>query len=176
MSYIFTSNRLGFRHWIDSDKEPFFNMNSDEDVMRYFPKKLTKPESDGFVKRITTHFDIHGFGLYAVDLLESNEFIGFIGFQEANFDAHFTPCIEIGWRLRKEYWNNGLATEGAQRCLDYAKQELKFEQIYSFTASTNIASESVMKKIGLVKAGEFNHPKIPTGHPLCRHVLYIKQL
>ena len=107
-----------------------------------------------------------------MDVLKSREFIGFIGLAWCEMEADFTPCAEIGWRLKKSAWGKGYATEGATRCLAYGFEELQFKEIYSFTTTTNIRSERVMQKIGMSKVGVFEHPKMAIGHPLRPHVLY----
>ena len=170
--YIFKSKRLGFRNWIDSDLIPFSKMNCDPAVMEFFPKTLTQEETKKFIERIKEHFIQNGFGLYAVDKLLNNEFIGFIGFMKQNFESDFTPCIEIGWRISAENWNNGYATEGAKRCLEFGFKSLELTEIYSFTSKINIKSEKIMKKIGMKKTGEFDHPKIEKKSQLKLHILY----
>lgn len=170
--YFFTSKRLGFRKFKDSDFEFFYSMNSDPEVMKYFPSVLNKEHTRSLMNRINAHIDEYGYGFYAVDLLSENVFIGFIGIKRTNFEADFTPCIEIAWRLDKKYWNRGLATEGAARCLDYAFSVLSFDEIYSFTSLHNKASESVMHKIGMKKIGDFDHPLVENNHPLKAHCLY----
>lgn len=171
-NYIFESSRLGFRTWKESDRELFSRMNSGENVMRYFPKTLSREESDNFFNRIEGHFKENGYGLWAVEIKDTKEFIGFIGFLNAVFEAEFTPCVEIGWRLDNRYWNKGYATEGAKECLEYGFSNLNFSKIYSFTAKINNPSENVMKKIGMEKVGEFQHPKVEEGSSLKTHVLY----
>lgn len=170
--YIFESSRLGFRMWQELDRELFANMNASNEVMRYFPKTLDYKETDDFLHRIQKHFEETGYGLWAVEIKDTKEFIGFIGLLTATFEAEFTPCVEIGWRLDNKYWNNGYATEGAKACLEYGFNKLNLNSIYSFTAETNKPSENVMKKIGLKKVGEFDHPKVEDGSPLKHHVLY----
>ncbi|KAA3615759.1 MAG: N-acetyltransferase [Calditrichaeota bacterium] len=171
--YIFKSERLGFRYWKDSDLKPFADMTADAEIMKYYPKILTFAESGNLIEKIKQHFDINGFGLHAVDILESNKFIGYIGFMKPSFESFFTPCTEIGWRLSKEEWNNGFATEGAERCLEFGFKELGFSEIYSFTSTVNKASERVMQKIGMQKIGEFDHPNLDNKSQLKRHVLYV---
>ncbi|MBU5256105.1 GNAT family N-acetyltransferase [Tissierella praeacuta] len=170
--YIFESSRLGFRMWQESDRVLFAKMNVSTEVMRYFPKTLDSKETDDFLSRIQEHFKKNGYGLWAVELKDTKEFIGFIGFLNATFEADFTPCVEIGWRLDNEYWNKGYATEGAKACLEYGFSKLNLSSIYSFTAEINKPSQNVMKKIGLKKIGKFDHPKVEVGSPLKRHVLY----
>jgi ribosomal-protein-alanine N-acetyltransferase len=147
-------------------------MNQDPRVMEYFVNPLSEEETDQFYNRIQEEFGAYGYGLYAVETRQNNDFIGFIGFHWANFHSEFTPCIEIGWRLKQEAWGNGFATEGAKACLDYGFHTLGLKQIYSFTAKINTPSENVMKKVGMVKVAEFEHPNIIEGNPLRRHVLY----
>ncbi|MCH8032379.1 MAG: GNAT family N-acetyltransferase [Bacteroidetes bacterium] len=170
--YIFKSNRLGFREWNKEDLIPFSSMNSDPEVMEFFPRTLTKNETEKFIEKIKEHFNKNEYGLYAVDKLESNVFIGFIGFMIPSFKAHFTPCIEIGWRIKKEEWNRGYATEGAKRCIKFGFEKLNFNNIYSFSSKLNLKSERVMVKIGMKKEGEFDHPKVDKGNKLRPHVVY----
>jgi ribosomal-protein-alanine N-acetyltransferase len=149
-------------------------MNADAQVMRYFLSALTAEETDTLLERIRLHFEQHGFGLWAVALKETNEFAGYIGLAVPSFEAHFTPCVEIGWRLASHFWNRGLATEGAAAVLAFAHNSLGLDQVVSFTTAENLASRRVMEKIGMVRdlQGDFDHPSIPQEHPLCRHVLY----
>ena len=147
-------------------------MNADPDVMEFFPSTLTEEASTKSMHAFQQEIDTKGFGLWPVELKSSGEMIGFIGLHEATFAADFTPCIEIGWRLRKSVWNQGLATEGALACLEFAFGVLKLPEIYSFTAVLNKRSEHIMEKIGMTRAGEFDHPKVAEGDRLRRHVLY----
>lgn len=140
--------------------------------MRFFPRSLSKPESDEFIARIERHFSDYGYGLYAVDLLSNREFIGFIGLYTATFEADFTPCTEIGWRLRRRYWGNGYATEGATASLQKGFRDLSLEEIFSFTSAVNAASIAVMRRIGLRFRKSFSHPRIDPESELNRHVLY----
>lgn len=172
MKYDFESKRLGFRRWKDEDKHIFSKMNSDKEVMEFMPKLLNIGESNDFIARIEAHFEKCGFGLWAVEIKERNEFIGFIGFLEATFESDFTPCIEIGWRLSKTSWNRGYATEGAKACLDYGFKVFNLNEVYSFTSSKNMKSIKVMEKIGLEKVKDFMHPNLEEGNPLRPHVLY----
>jgi ribosomal-protein-alanine N-acetyltransferase len=172
LPYIISTPRLGLRQWADADIEPFVEMNIDAEVMRYFPSTLTKTETLAFIERIKTSFAANGFGLWAVDIKATSEFIGFTGFSIPRFQSFFTPCVEIGWRLKKSAWGNGYATEAAAACLQYGFDTLGFTTVYSFTAAMNTPSENVMKKIGMAKVGEFEHPALPPSSPVCRHVLY----
>ena len=170
--YIFKSKRLGFRNWLDEDAEHYGKMNADPVVMEYFPRTYSIEHTREKVQQAKLHFEKHTYGPYAVDLLENGEFIGYIGFVHPDFEADFMPCLEIGWRLKKEVWNKGYATEGAKKCLEYFFENFEIDSIVSFTAILNKKSERIMQKIGMTKIGEFDHPKIDTGHALERHVLY----
>ena len=158
INYIFESERLGFRRWKDSDKNAFSTMNADICIMQYFPTVLTKEESDSLISRFEKHINEKGFGIWAVERKEDNEFIGFIGMLEISMDVDFKGSIEIGWRLDKRFWKKGYAVEGAKACLDYGFNTLKIKEIYSFTAALNQPSETVMKRIGMTRIKEFNHP------------------
>ena len=171
-NYIFESKRLGFRRWKVADISSFVTMNANKNVMEFFPNPLSEQESKSFLSRIQGSFDTHGYGLYAVEELASNKTIGFIGFIYQTFEADFTPCVEIGWRLLPQFWGQGYATEGALACLDYGFHQLDFQKVYSMTAVVNNRSEKVMQKIGMQKFKEFNHPKLEKGSWLERHVLY----
>lgn len=171
-NYLIKTSRLGLRTWKRCDLKPFAKINGDPMVMRCYPNVLTREQSDNFVKRIIKQYQDYGFSVYAVDHLANQQFIGYIGFMRPKFESDFTPCIEIGWRLDANYWNKGLATEGALACLDYGFKVLDFKEIYSFTATTNKPSERVMQKIGLKKIGTFEHPLLEKESPLRTHLLY----
>jgi len=171
MIYLETP-RLLLRGWKESDVEPFAKINEDPQVMRYFPKTLSRAESHQMYQKIESEFRECGNGLYAVEKKENGEFIGFIGFHRATFPADFTPCIEIGWRLKKEAWGNGYATEGAAACLQYGFSTLGFDEVYSFTADVNTPSKNVMTKIGMKFIKYFHHPNVDVNSPLSKHVLY----
>ena len=170
--YLFTSERLGFRNWRNDDLAPMSELNADEEVMEFFPQTYNTEATKGFIRRMQKTFDENGFCFYAVDKLIDEQFIGFIGLHEVKFDADFTPTQEIGWRLSKSAWNFGYATEGAKRCLKYGFEELNFKEVYSFTPRQNIRSEKVMKKIGMKKQSEFDHPLLEDDSWLKRHLLY----
>lgn len=173
-SYIFQSERLGFRTWQESDIPLLAELNADPEVMEFFPKIRTLEETVALVDRIKAHMAAHGYCFYAVDELASGAFIGFIGLMRPNFDCWFANYPEIGWRLRKAHWNKGYATEGAKRCLEYGFETLDFPEIYSYTALPNLRSERVMQKIGMEKVEIFEIPTLPEGHWLRTHVLYKK--
>ena len=170
--YIFTSERLGFRNWRLGDIDKMHEINSDEKVMEFFPCIPTKEQTTEFIERMKKQFEDKGFCYFAVDKLEDNDFIGFIGLSEQTYDADFTPCIDIGWRIKSSEWNKGFATEGAIRCLSYALDNLKLEKIYSIAPKINIRSEHIMSKIGLKKQYEFEHPLLANDERLKYCVLY----
>ena len=164
--------RLTLRRWKNEDKEPLANLNADPQVMEFMPKTLSSEESHSLVERIESNFKEHGFGLFAAELVSSQTFIGFIGLAIPRFQASFTPCVEIGWRLALEYWGNGYATEGARAVLQFAFNELNLKEVVSFTDPANLRSRRVMERIGMKFIEEFKPPSLPEGHPLRRHVLY----
>lgn len=170
--YVFESERLGFRRWQASDRHAFASLNADDSVMQYFPTVLTKEASDLLIERYEKHFVEKGYGMWAVEMKENQEFIGSIGLLEIDMSVDFTGSVEIGWRLDKKFWRKGYAVEGATACLHYAFNVLKMNEIYSFTSLLNQPSEMVMKRIGMKKAGEFDHPNVEGDSPLRRHVLY----
>jgi RimJ/RimL family protein N-acetyltransferase len=162
--YLFRSQRLGFRLWKPEDLGPLHAMCSDSEVMRYFPKVYSLEESQQFIKRMQSLYSDHGHCFYATDRLDTGSFIGFIGFSRQTFLADFTPCVDIGWRLDKAHWNQGFASEGAKRCLEYARRKLPLTEVYSMAPSINLPSISVMQKIGMKRIGHFLHPELE-GHP-----------
>ena len=168
------TKRLTLRRWQASDREPFRRMNADVQIMEFMPSRLTPEESGRIADRIEAHFEEHGFGLFAAEYRENRRFIGFIGLAVVNFVAAFTPCVEIGWRLDREYWGYGLATEGAREVLRYAFESLGLNEVVSFTVPTNLRSRGVMERLGMMRDcdADFEHPKVPEGHALRHHVLY----
>jgi RimJ/RimL family protein N-acetyltransferase len=168
------TERLVLRGWRSSDREPFARMNRDPRVTVFLAGRLTREKSDRMVERIERHFERHGFGLWAVELRESACFIGYVGLSVPVFEAHFTPCIEIGWRLAAEFWGKGLATEGAREAARYALQARGLPALVAFTVPANLRSRRVMEKIGMTHdpREDFDHPGVAEGHPLRRHVLY----
>ena len=171
---IIETERLILRQWNDSDRTLFAALNQDSEVMRYFPRPLSVEESNAFVDKSIHQIRSAGYGLMAAEIKSTHEFIGFIGLANPSFDAHFTPCTEIGWRLHRPFWKQGYATEGAKAVLTYAFEELRLESIVSFTALTNTPSIAVMKRIGMRPHPQqtFEHPLLPEGHGLRTHVLY----
>jgi RimJ/RimL family protein N-acetyltransferase len=168
------TERLLLRRWRDADRAPFARLNADPTVMEFYPAPLSAEESDAMVDRIESHFRQHGFGPWAAELRETGEFIGYVGLAVPRFVAHFTPCVEIGWRLAAEQWGKGLATEGARAVLRYAFEVLALLEVVSFTVPANVHSRRGMEKLGMTydPHQEFDHPLLAEGHPLRRHVLY----
>jgi len=168
------TDRLRLRRWLAADLAPFAALNADPRVAEYLPGVLSRQESDAFVARIEAHFDLHGFGLWAVEVCGGAPFAGFVGLSIPRFEAHFTPTVEIGWRLSAEQWGRGYATEGARAVLSFGFEVLRLEEIVSFTVLENTRSCRVMEKIGMTRdpADDFDHPLLPERHPLRRHVLY----
>ena len=164
------------RPWQQSDREPFAALNADPDVMRYFPAPLTREQSDAFVDRITAALGQQGWGLWALEERATGRFLGFTGLAPVPFDAPFTPATEIGWRLRRDAWGHGYATEAARAVLAYAfaPEGVGLSEVVSFTAVANARSRAVMARLGMHRdaADDFDHPRLPEGHPLRRHVLY----
>ena len=171
---ILTTERLILRRWRESDRETFARMNADPGVMEFFPALLSREESDALIDRIEAHFEEHGFGLFAAEVRGDGSLIGFTGLNNPDFPAPFMPSVEIGWRLRKEYWGRGLATEAARAVLYYGFETLRLKEIVAFTVPANTRSRRVMEKLGMAQdsAAEFDHPRLPAGHPLRRHVVY----
>lgn len=157
--YLFTTPRLGFRTWQSFDLDDFAAINADREVMRFFQKPLSREETQAMIDRMLRLFDEKGYCYFAVDLLETKELVGTIGLGWKTFEADFTPCVDIGWRIGKRWWNMGLTTEGALACLDYAKQ-LGIREVLSMASSGNAASIQVMKKIGMSYWKDFFHPEL----------------
>jgi RimJ/RimL family protein N-acetyltransferase len=147
-------------------------LNGDKEVMEFFPSVKTAAETVEQIQRLQGHIEKYGYGFFAVERKDIGTFIGFTGLAHPGFEAEFTPCVEIGWRLSKENWGFGFATEAALACLDFGFDQLALGEIYSFTAVPNTRSEKVMQKIGMQKEGYFDHPMMEEGHWLKKHVLY----
>ncbi|HST24694.1 MAG TPA: GNAT family N-acetyltransferase [Gaiellaceae bacterium] len=165
--------RVLLRGWRGDDFEPFAALNADPRVMEHFPSVLDREASDAFVRdRILPQFAERGYGLWAVEVPGVAPFVGFVGLLEQTFEAPFTPCMEVGWRLAHDHWGRGYASEGARLALAYGFEQADFDEIVSMTATTNLRSIAVMERLGMSNAGEFDHPRLPEGHRLRRHVLY----
>ncbi|MEV0644418.1 GNAT family N-acetyltransferase [Phytomonospora sp. NPDC050363] len=170
-----TTARLRLRQWRREDYAPFAELNADPEVMEHFPSTLTRERSDALATRIAGAINDNGFGLWAVELTETGEFLGFTGLSTATFDAHFTPAVEIGWRLARKAWGHGYATEAATAALDHAFGFLRLAEVVSFTAVGNVRSQAVMTRLGLTKDphGDFHHPSVGDHtNRVSLHVLY----
>jgi RimJ/RimL family protein N-acetyltransferase len=168
------TDRLILRRWRVEDRLPFAALNADPRVMQYFPAILSRDESDARVERIEAHFRDHGYGLWAVEIPGLTPFAGFIGLAVPAFQAHFTPCVEVGWRLAADFWECGYSTEGARAALQFGFQHLGLSEIVSYTVLVNQRSRRVMQKLSMTRRpdDDFDHPLLPAGHALRRHVLY----
>jgi RimJ/RimL family protein N-acetyltransferase len=168
------TERLLLRRWREDDREPFAALNADPAVMEHFPAPLSRAESDAFIDRIAPQLDERGWGLWALEVRETGAFVGFTGLAVPRFEAHFTPAVEVGWRLARAAWGFGYASEAGRAALAVGLGELRLDEIVSFTAVGNTRSRAVMQRIGMThdEADDFDHPALPEGHPLRRHVLY----
>lgn len=170
------TQRLLLRQWKESDYPAFAHMSADAETMRYFPSVLTDEQSRDIADRCRELINQRGWGFWAVEVKETNEFAGFIGLHVPSAELPFSPCVEVGWRLARDFWGQGFATEGAQAALDFAFVELALTEVVAFTALKNKRSERVMQRLGMVRDEKtFEHPQVPEGHALRQHVLYRKK-
>ena len=162
------------RGWRDDDLEPFAALNADPDVMEFMPRLLSRSECETILGRMRDHFDRHGFGWWAVEVPGTAPLIGFVGISVPRFEAHFMPCVEVGWRLARAHWGLGYATEAARAAIAFGFEQAGLDEIVSFTAIINQRSQAVMQRLGMTRdpSEDFDHPTLPTDHRLCRHVLY----
>ncbi len=167
--------QISLRQWRDSDLDAFAEMNSDPEVMRHFPALLTREQSKAWIARQRELIETRGWGLWALDV--NGKLAGFVGLAVPSFEAAFTPCVEIGWRLRRTYWGRSIAYHGALQALTYGFEVLKLPEVLSFTAAVNTRSRRLMERLDFVHdpINDFDHPLVPEGHELRRHVLYRKQ-
>ncbi|MCH7336226.1 GNAT family N-acetyltransferase [Acinetobacter sp. NIPH 2699] len=164
--------RLRLRQWIPEDYPHFAVMSTNPQVMQYFPKLLTRAESDAMIDKMKSIIESQGWGFWAVELKENHQFIGFVGLHDQPTQFSFSPCVEIGWRLDQPYWGQGYATEAAKAALAFAFNQLKLDKVVSFTTLENEKSQAVMKKLEMRKVTTFQHPALEPDHPLSWHVLY----
>ncbi|MDF3054985.1 MAG: hypothetical protein K0Q74_892 [Gammaproteobacteria bacterium] len=174
MANIIETERLILRTWKKEDAQSYFQINQDPKVIEFLPGPLTMEEVRDFILAMNDRNSKYGYGLWAVELKKTGEFIGFIGLEYKDWESHFTPAVEVGWRLGSQYWGKGYATEGARAALDYGFKKCGLKEIVSVTVPANIRSIRVIQKIGLRHEvnGDFAHPKLPLDHPLSQHVLY----
>lgn len=163
-NYIISTQRLGLRNWKDSDLKPYASLCKDPEVMQYFPKIATLEDVTAQVHRFKNHFKTHGYTYFAAEILETQEFIGFIGMAWQDWESPYTPNTDIGWRLKKSAWGKGYATEGAKACIENAHKLFGLKKIISVASIKNSNSIKIMKKIGMQEVGIFEHPKL-LGHP-----------
>ena len=168
------TQRLLLRQWRESDLEPFAALNADLEVMRYFPAPLTREQSDALADYERASIAERGWGFWAVEVAGVAPLVGFVGLDEVSFHTRFSPAVEVGWRLAREHWGRGYATEAARASVEFAFEELGLDEIVSLTTVANTRSRRVMERIGMTHdpADDFEHPLVPAGHPLRPHVLY----
>jgi RimJ/RimL family protein N-acetyltransferase len=168
------TRRVLLRGWRPGDREPFAALNVDPQVAEFLDGVRDRAASDALVDMIDAHWARHGFGLWAVERLDDGRFIGFTGLSRPSFEAPFQPAVEVGWRLARDAWGQGFATEAAEASLEHGFETLGLEEIVSFTAPANVRSRAVMERLGMQRdpADDFDHPRLPIGHPLRGHVLY----
>jgi RimJ/RimL family protein N-acetyltransferase len=166
------TERLIMRRWRDSDREPFAELNGDAENMEFFPATLDRTESDAFVDRIEARFEQQGFGLWALEVTGTGAFIGYTGLNPLPDDVPGAGGLEVGWRLRKDAWHHGYATEAARAALDVAFSGARLDEIWSITAILNEPSQAVMQRIGMSRFGFFEHPRIPADSRIRPHVAY----
>jgi RimJ/RimL family protein N-acetyltransferase len=168
------TERLLLRPWHAEDREPFAALNADPAVMEYFPATLTRAESDARAERFDSDIQRLGYGFWAVEIPGETSFIGFIGLMATDDGMPFSPAIEVGWRLAREHWGHGFASEGARAALAFGFEQLGLEQIVALTAAGNLRSRRVMERLGMQRdpAEDFIHPGLPADHPIAQHVLY----
>jgi RimJ/RimL family protein N-acetyltransferase len=171
---LIVTERLALREWRDADVEAFTAINADPVVMEFFPEIYTPERTRRFVARIRDCWAERGYGLWAVERQDSASFIGYVGLWPATFPAHFTPAVEVGWRLAANQWGHGYATEAARAALRYGFDTVGLDEIVSFTSAINVRSWRVMERLGMRRdaGGDFEHPNVPEGHPVRPHVLY----
>jgi RimJ/RimL family protein N-acetyltransferase len=168
------TERTLLRPWRSSDLAPFAHLNVDPEVMEHFEAPLTRAQSDASAARFSDHVNAHGYGFWAVEVPGVAEFVGFVGLLPVEFVAHFTPAVEIGWRLGRLYWGHGYASEAARGAARFGFDVLGLREIVAYTVPAHVRSRAVMTRIGMVHdpADDFEHPQVPVGHRLRPHVLY----
>lgn len=164
--------RIRLRPWREEDVEAFAALNADAEVMRHFASPLSRAESDAMLARVREHDARHGFCFWAAEHRGKARLVGFCGVQHVPFEARFTPAVEIGWRLSRAFWGQGLAREAAELALDAAFGPLALDEVVAFTVPANRPSWGLMRRLGMRPDDVFEHPRLPEGHPLRPHLLY----
>lgn len=171
---VLETERLILRKWRPDDLDPFAEMSADPEVMRFFPTRQNRAETEAHIRLITDYMDRHGFGWWAIEVPDVLDFAGFAGLSRPGFHTHFTPCVEVGWRLRRDAWGKGYATEAGRACLDFAFKHIGLAEVVSMAVTENWRSRRVMERLCMERRAEddFGHPRLSFGHPLRHHVLY----
>jgi RimJ/RimL family protein N-acetyltransferase len=171
---VIETARLILRAWRPDDLDPWAALNADAEVMRYFPAVQTRAESEAMMGRAQAHIDEHGFGAWALERKDDGVFLGFTGLSRLKPDNPLHPRVEIGWRLARHAWGQGYASEAATAALKDGFERVGLDSIVAFTATTNLPSQAVMTRIGMVRREDldFDHPALPKGHPLERHLVW----
>ena len=174
MTATLQSPRLILRHWEDRDRAPYAELATDPVVMEFLSSSARPETPDQWIDRQRARFANDGFAYWAVEARDTGQFVGAVGLSRPNYDAHFTPAVGVGWRLRRQYWGLGYASEAAAAALRYGFEELRLEEIVAVTVPANIRSQQVMRRLGMTysAADDFDHPRLPKGDPLRRHVLF----
>lgn len=166
------TKRLRLRQWKATDREPFASLNSDPNVMEFFPSPLTRAQSDAMADRCQSLIAERGWGFWAVESKATQGFLGFVGLHIPSAELPFSPCVEVGWRLAFQYWGKGFASEAAKEAIRVGFELLKLEEIVSFAAFGNFRSRAVMERLGMREFGTFEHPQVPESSRLRKHCLY----
>lgn len=160
MKYVFTSERLGFRNWTDADIDKMTAINQDPETMRYFPNLPSREDTINMIRSFQKEYEEQGYTYFAVETLDEGAFIGFTGLHVPTYEADFMPCVDMGWRLDKRYWNKGYATEAAKRCMQFGFDVVELDKLVATAPKVNLPSIHVMEKIGMKRELEFKHPRL----------------
>ena len=167
------THRLRLRQWRDSDKEPFARLNADPEVMKFFPSLLNRSASNAMADQFKKLIAEQGWGMWAVEITENEQLIGFVGLCHAPDGLPFSPCIEVGWRIAKEFWGKGYATEAATAALNFGFSQLHLDEIVAYTSIRNLPSQAVMRRLGMQRSlPDFAHPNLSNEHPLSERCVY----
>lgn len=174
MALALRTPRLLLRQWRDEDADPFAAMSADPEVMALMFGLYDRAKSDEWVAWARSYWREHGYGHWVVELPAEAPFIGIVGLNRIGFEAHFTPAVEVGWRFARRYWGRGYAFEAARAAIEDAFSRVRLGEIVAITTPPNRRSWRLMERLGMVRdlAGDFDHPRVPDGHRLRRHVLY----